>query len=146
MKLEGIAKGVVVLGFISLLSYTGGQASAPYMVEEYAEIKNELWRYKQALAGVIKKVIHLEQRVSEAERNITELKEATAKLEGELVEDANLCSVTVPWLRIRRCPSTECMTVGFLRRGMQVYYTETVSGWRKVFKPLGGYVYAKYCR
>lgn len=145
VKIENVVKGVAVLGLVSLLSYTGGQASAPYMVEEYAQIKNELWRYKEALAGVIKKVIFLDRKVSELERRVTGLEEDVALVKEE-EEERRTCTVVASWLRVRECPSTTCRIVGALRRETKVRYSATVDGWRKMFSPTVGYVSAKYCR
>lgn len=146
LKMEEVAKGIAVLGLISLLSYTGGQASAPYMVDEFAEMKNELWRYKEALAGVVKKVVQLDSKVSNVENRLVKVEEKVASIEGKVKEEVGTCVVTSYWLRVRNCPSLKCGTIGLLRRGTMVSYVSTVDGWRKVFGPLGGYLSAKYCK
>ena len=150
IKAENILKGTLILGAISLLSYTGGQASAPYLADEYVEIKNELWKHKQALAGVIKKVLKLDSEVKELKVRVNELEKARVQTAPSLSSaDGRLCVIRASWLRVRKCPSLKCEVLGILRKGTEVVYLKTLQTdikWRKVGEPLKGYLSAKYCK
>ena len=142
--MRDLLKWIAFFGAISLVSYTGGQASAPYLAEEYVELKNELWRYKQALAGVIRKVLELDREVKNLKKEVSEVKNNLA-VAGEGTE----CFITASWLRIRKCPSLKCEVIGLLKKGTRIAYIDEIKtdiAWKKTVQPKEGYIASKYCR